>query len=65
MSNTDRNMTRRDALRAIASAAACAAGVARAHAAPEPPAATKPALHVYASYGWLRGFSVVPSWGAD
>ena len=25
---------------------------------------TKPTLHVYPSYGWLRGFSMVPSWGA-
>lgn len=25
---------------------------------------TKPTLHVYENYGWLRGFSVVPSWGA-
>lgn len=27
-------------------------------------AATKPSLHAYDGYGWLRGFSVVPSWGA-
>ncbi|MHB8862027.1 MAG: cellulase family glycosylhydrolase [Pirellulaceae bacterium] len=25
---------------------------------------SKPSLHAYASYGWLRGFSIVPSWGA-
>jgi hypothetical protein len=30
----------------------------------EPAAPTKPSLHVYPSYGWLRGFNVVPSWGA-
>ena len=24
----------------------------------------KPTLHVYNDYGWLRGFSIVPSWGA-
>ena len=24
----------------------------------------KPSLHVYTNYGWLRGFSIVPSWGA-
>jgi cellulase (glycosyl hydrolase family 5) len=30
----------------------------------EPSAQTKPSLHVYPSYGWLRGFNVVPSWGA-
>jgi hypothetical protein len=29
-------------------------------AAPE----TKPSLHAYTNYGWLRGFSIVPSWGA-
>jgi hypothetical protein len=27
-------------------------------------AAGQPSLHVYQDYGWLRGFSVVPSWGA-
>ena len=26
--------------------------------------APKPTLHAYASYGWLRGFTMVPSWGA-
>ena len=29
-------------------------------AAPE----TKPSLHAYTNYGWLRGFSIVPSWAA-
>ena len=24
----------------------------------------KPSLHVYDSYGWLRGFNCIPSWGA-
>ena len=24
----------------------------------------EPSIHVYKSYGWLRGFSLVPSWGA-
>jgi hypothetical protein len=28
------------------------------------PAAQRPTLHAYKSYGWLRGFSMVPSWGA-
>ena len=28
------------------------------------PSAIKPSLHVYPGYGWLRGFSMVPSWGA-
>jgi hypothetical protein len=64
MNNTDKDMTRRDALRSIASVTVCAAGVARAHGAPEQPAAQKPTLHVYPDYAWLRGFSVVPSWGA-
>ncbi len=38
-----------------------------AHAAePAAPAPNRPrpTLHNYTSYGWLRGFSVVPSWGA-
>jgi len=26
--------------------------------------AAKPSLHVYPDYGWLRGFSIVPSWAA-
>lgn len=64
MSNADRNMSRRDALCAVASVVACGVGVAQTHGAPEPLATTKPSLHVYPDYGWLRGFSVVPSWGA-
>ncbi len=64
MSNTARDITRRDALGAIASVAAYAIGIARTHGATEPPVAPKPTLHVYSDYGWLRGFSVVPSWGA-
>lgn len=28
------------------------------------PQAPGPTLHAYASYGWLRGFSVIPSWAA-
>ena len=24
-----------------------------------------PTLHVYPNYGWLRGFGIVPSWGAN
>jgi hypothetical protein len=27
-------------------------------------ARAKPSIHVYDDYGWLRGFNVVPSWGA-
>ena len=25
---------------------------------------TQPSMNVYNDYGWLRGFSMVPSWGA-
>ena len=28
------------------------------------PATTKPTLHVYKDYSWLRGFGVIPSWAA-
>jgi len=35
-----------------------------ANAAETPPASTKPSLHNYPGYGWLRGFSIIPSWGA-
>ena len=64
MNNTNHNVTRRDALRTIASVAASAAGVAHSHSAPAAPDAMIPTLHIYPDYGWLRGFSVVPSWGA-
>jgi hypothetical protein len=30
----------------------------------EKPKPQGPTMHVYSDYGWLRGFSVVPSWGA-
>jgi Cellulase (glycosyl hydrolase family 5) len=50
---------RRTLLKASTGAALCGwAGWARAAAEP------RPTLHAYDSYGWLRGFSVVPSWGA-
>ena len=39
---------------------AVGAALAPAFAAPAP----GPALHAYPDYGWLRGFSMVPSWGA-
>jgi hypothetical protein len=62
--NTAVSVTRRHALRIMAATSATmAAGLSRMSAA-EPPAAAKPTLHVYPDYGWLRGFSVVPSWGA-
>ena len=62
------SITRRTALRTMAVAAATGA-ISQLHAQPPipPPQAghpVKPSLHVYPDYGWLRGFSVVPSWGA-
>jgi len=30
----------------------------------KPPTWAKPTMHSYDNYGWLRGFNVVPSWGA-
>ena len=57
-------ITRRDALRVGVAAVAAGAGRAGLSAQTPAPAAKRPALHAYASYGWLRGFSVVPSWGA-
>lgn len=30
----------------------------------EAASSTGPTMHVYDNYGWLRGFSLVPSWGA-
>jgi len=30
----------------------------------KPPTWPKPTMHSYDNYGWLRGFNVVPSWGA-
>ncbi len=55
--------TRRGALKALtATAASFAVGAQSTEAAD--PARPKPALHAYPEYGWLRGFGVVPSWGA-
>ena len=28
------------------------------------PACHQPRLHAYSEYGWLRGFNIIPSWGA-
>ena len=68
-------MNRRNALQTMA-AATLTAGfaslpIAQTPATPNPalpetpkPSFPKPTLHVYESYGWLRGFSVVPSWSA-
>ena len=55
-------ISRRDALRVgVAALASCTAWPA---ASAEAPAPRKPMLHAYDNYGWLRGFSIVPSWGA-
>jgi len=35
---------------------------ADAHAPQQPEA--RPTMHVYDSYGWLRGLNCIPSWGA-
>lgn len=55
--------TRRDALKlgAAAVVGGLAAGAGQWADAAEP---NGPTMHVYPNYGWLRGFSVVPSWGA-
>jgi hypothetical protein len=58
--NTTPNITRRRAMKTMT--AALAAGLTRAEAAAAAPA--EPTLHAYPEYGWLRGFSMVPSWGA-
>jgi hypothetical protein len=55
--------TRRRALKTTAAAALATVCQGKA-AEPAPSGPAKPALHVYESYAWLRGFSVVPSWGA-
>lgn len=55
---TPTNFTRRHALKTIAANAF--AGVLDPVSAATP----KPTLHVYPDYGWLRGFSIIPSWAA-
>jgi hypothetical protein len=62
MGTPPNSITRREALRTVG-AVALVAGFARIVDA-EPPPPSQPKLHAYADYGWLRGFSVVPSWGA-
>ncbi len=72
--NTESKVTRRHALTTLAATLAgglSAPILAQSSATPKPaPPATpkpgfpKPTLNVFESYGWLRGFSVVPSWGA-
>jgi len=55
-------ITRRHALQTLATAGIGAALTPYLAAQTAIPA--KPTLHVYDNYAWLRGFSVVPSWGA-
>lgn len=57
MSTTRREMLK---LGAAAVLGAMAGPVGRASAQET----RKPSIHVYPDYAWLRGFSVVPSWGA-
>jgi hypothetical protein len=55
--------TRRETLKTFGCAllgAAASRGTFSASAAE-----SKPTLHVYPDYGWLRGFGIVPSWGAN
>jgi hypothetical protein len=55
-------ISRRGALRiGVAALATC---TAQSATPAEMPMQGKPILHAYDNYGWLRGFSVVPSWGA-
>ncbi len=54
-------LTRREVVR-LGAAAAGALAVSSLGAQPAHPAI--PGVNVYPDYGWLRGFSVVPSWGA-
>lgn len=61
--NTLAMITRRRAMQGVAATAVTAGLAGLAGAQPEA-GRTKPTLHVYPDYRWLRGFSVVPSWGA-
>jgi len=54
-------ISRREALRLGSTGALAVLASAGLSPGAEP---AKPSLHVYEEYGWLRGFSVVPSWGA-
>lgn len=50
-------ISRRTVVKSLALGAVCLALPPKLHAD------EKPALHAYTDYGWLRGFSMVPSWG--
>jgi len=53
-------MTRRTALQTLLALAVTRPSAAASSMTP----VAKPTLHAYADYRWLRGFSVIPSWGA-
>lgn len=57
------SLSRRDVLKGAAAVAVSTGAAAELRAAASP-SATRPTLHVYDNYGWLRGFGVIPSWGA-
>ncbi|MDD4869605.1 MAG: cellulase family glycosylhydrolase [Kiritimatiellae bacterium] len=59
-------ISRRDFVRGVSAGALAVAGNLAIGAEESKPAvvASKPALHVYNNYGWLRGFSIIPSWAA-
>jgi hypothetical protein len=63
MNSLDRPLVRRrDAMKL--GAIAVFGGLSGIAEGDETAPARKPTLNVYPDYGWLRGFSVVPSWGA-
>jgi hypothetical protein len=71
MNTTNTSITRREALKTVAVTALGAGLTGRlaaqdANAAKPAPAPvfSKPTLHVYPDYGWLRGLGVIPSWAA-
>jgi hypothetical protein len=64
MADNGHLFTRREALQGMALAAVSSAIAPARAVAASASAPAGPDLHVYDHYGWLRGFSVVPSWGA-
>ncbi|NLG41664.1 MAG: hypothetical protein GX547_00310 [Phycisphaerae bacterium] len=63
MRTTQARITRRETLK-LGAAAVLGAAMGSASAMAVDGALGGPSIHVYSDYGWLRGFSVVPSWGA-
>jgi len=59
------SVNRRVALKAGAACVLGAGFSGRCLAADDSPSASKPTLHVYPEYGWLRGLGIVPSWGSN